>query len=68
MLGHGLGVGKVQEWGGLILGIMLMRCINIYVQHINLHCVKGLQCSFPLSLLIFMHLMMGLSTCKYEPF
>ena len=53
MLGHGLGDGQFQEWVRLILGIMLMRCINIYVQHINFHCVKGLQFSFPLPLLVF---------------
>ena len=37
-------------------------------QHLLLLYIKGLQCSFPMSLLFFICSMMGLLICKYEPF
>ena len=37
-------------------------------QHIICYCIKELQYSFPMPLLIFIYLMIGLLIYKYEPF
>lgn len=45
-----------------------MKCINI--QNNDCYCIRGLLCSFPLPLLIFIYKysMIGKLTYKYEPF
>ena len=57
------GEGEGQEDKRLY--IILMMYISI--QHFDCYCIlKGLFCSFSLSLLIFTISMMGLLICKYE--
>ena len=44
-----------------------MYYLLLYIWHIDVYCVKGLWCCFPITSLFFIYSMMGLLIYKYEP-